>query len=61
MKNRKKYSSQGRKGTETSSFGVSGRTGHDSTKFYSSRLYDDQRIKRPARYIENKIVYRLEL
>lgn len=51
----KKYSSQRRKGTKTSSFGVPGRIGHDSTKFYSSRLYEGQRIKRPAKYIENKI------
>jgi len=47
--------SRRRKGTETSSFGAPGRIGHDSTKFYKSRLYDGQRIKRPAQYIENKI------
>lgn len=46
---------QRRKGTETSSFGAPGRIGHDSTKFYKSRLYDGQRIKRPAQYIENKV------
>lgn len=28
-------------GTETSSFGTSGRINHDSTKFYSSRLYSE--------------------
>ena len=28
-----------RKGTQTSSFGTSGRINHDSTKFYNSRLY----------------------
>jgi site-specific DNA-methyltransferase (adenine-specific) len=44
-----------RKGTETSSFGSPGRIGHDSTKFYKSRLYEGQRIKRPAQYIENTI------
>lgn len=44
-----------RKGTETSSFGAPGRIGHDSAKFYKSRLYDGQRIKRPAQYIENTI------
>jgi len=45
----------GSKGTETSSFGAPGRIGHDSTKFYNSRLYDGQRFKPPAQYIENKI------
>ena len=44
-----------KKGTETSSFGTPGRIGHDSTKFYKSRLYDGQRIKSPEQYIENKI------
>lgn len=55
MNNDKKYALQRRKGTETSSFGVPGRIGHDSTKFYRSRLYEGQEIKRPAQYIENKI------
>lgn len=44
-----------RKGTETSSFGAPGRIGHDSTKFYKSRLYEGQKIKRPTQYIENTI------
>lgn len=30
-----------RKGTETSSFGTSGRINHDSSKFYNSRLYKE--------------------
>jgi len=55
MGDNRKYSSQRRKGTETSSFGAPGRIGHDSTKFYKSRLYDGQRINRPAQYIENKV------
>ena len=55
MGDNKKYSSQRRKGTETSSFGAPGRIGHDSSKFYKSRLYDGQRIERPAQYIENAI------
>ena len=29
-----------RKGTQTSSFGTSGRIGHNSAKFYAGRLYD---------------------
>jgi len=55
MGDNKRYSSQRRKGTETSSFGVPGRVGHDSSKFYKSRLYDGQRIKRPAQYIESTV------
>lgn len=55
MGENKKYSTQRRKGTETSAFGSPGRIGHDSTKFYRSRLYQDQRAKAPARYIENGI------
>jgi len=44
-----------KRGTQTSSFGAPGRIGHDSSKFYKSRLYDGQRIKRPSQYIENAI------
>jgi len=55
MGDNKKYASQRKKGTETSSFGVPGRIGHDSTKFYKSRLYDGQRIETPAQHIENKV------
>jgi len=51
----KKYASQRRKGTETSSFGSPGRIGHDSTKFYKSRLYKGQQIKTPHEYIEHSI------
>ncbi len=46
---------QRKKGTQTSSFGAPGRIGHDSSKFYKSRLYEGQRIKKPAQYIENVI------
>ncbi|MFH1382588.1 MAG: site-specific DNA-methyltransferase [Chloroflexota bacterium] len=51
----KDNSSHVRKGTETSSFGSPGRIGHDSTKFYKSRLYEGQRVKRPVDYIEKTI------
>ena len=50
----KKYSNK-RKGTETSAFGSPGRIGHDSTRFYSSKLYEGQRVTIPTRYVENKI------
>lgn len=44
-----------KRGTETSSFGAPGRIGHDSSKFYKSRLYEGQHAKRPTQYIENII------
>ncbi|MFQ6134757.1 MAG: DNA-methyltransferase [Nitrososphaerales archaeon] len=45
-----------RKGTETSSFGSPGRFGHDSSKFYGSRLYTDMSTERKKEvYFENKI------
>jgi len=44
-----------KKGTETSAFGAPGRIGHDSTKFYNSRLYENQKTKKLVQYIENKI------
>lgn len=43
-----------KKGTETSSFGSPGRIGHDSTKFYNSKLYDGQKNNQPSHYIENE-------
>jgi DNA modification methylase len=44
-----------KKGTETSSFGSPGRIGHDSSKFYNSRLYDGQINNMPSQYIENEL------
>ena len=55
MGDNKKYASQRKKGTQTSSFGVPGRIGHDSSKFYKSRLYEGQGVKMPAQYIEHVI------
>ena len=51
----KKFSNYRKKGTETSAFGSPGRIGHDSTRFYSSKLYEGQRVTIPTRYVENKI------
>lgn len=43
-------------GTETSSFGSPGRIGHDSSKFYSSRLYETMpKERKGVSYFENKI------
>src|SRR3989304_5878635 len=44
-----------RKGTVTSSFGSPGRIGHDSTKFYNSRLYEGQTVPAEVTYSENPI------
>ncbi|MEW6042228.1 MAG: site-specific DNA-methyltransferase [Elusimicrobiota bacterium] len=42
-------------GTKTSVFGSPGRINHDSTSFYSSRLYDGLPKERVSNYIENSI------
>lgn len=44
-----------RKGTKTSSFGVSGRIGHDSSRFYNGKLYHGLGAKKDIKYIENSI------
>jgi site-specific DNA-methyltransferase (adenine-specific) len=44
-----------RKGTKTSKFGVPGRINHDSSEFYSSRLYEDFPAEKEVEYIENEI------
>lgn len=41
--------------TETSKFGVSGRINHDSSGFYSSRLYEDFPKEKQVKYMEQKI------
>lgn len=48
----KKYK---RIGTKTSSFGIAGRINHDSTEFYNSKLYEDQKIPECVKFIENHI------
>jgi modification methylase len=42
-------------GTETSSFGSSGRVNHDASSFYASRLYQDLPQEKPVEYQENEI------
>ncbi len=42
-------------GTETSAFGSPGRRGHDSSKFYSSRLYEGLPTEKKVEFIENNI------
>ena len=43
------------KGTQTSSFGTPGRFGHDSTRFYASRLYEGLPQERRVKYQENPV------
>lgn len=43
------------KGTETSSFGSPGRIGHNSAKFYSSKLYEGLNYGKNVDYVENEI------
>lgn len=44
-----------KKGTKTSSFGSPGRINHDSTPFYSSRLYEGLPKEEKIKYVENPI------
>jgi site-specific DNA-methyltransferase (adenine-specific) len=44
-----------RKGTETSSFGTSGRINHDSSKFYNSRLYQSMKLNEHISIEENPL------
>lgn len=44
-----------RKTTRTSSFGSPGRIGHDSSRFYSSRLYQDIPTDNGVKYEENPV------
>lgn len=44
-----------RKGTKTSAFGSPGRINHDSTSFYTSRLYEGLPKEEIAKYVENPI------
>ncbi len=50
MKEKKKKT-----GTQTSSFGSPGRIGHDSSRFYSSRLYENLPHEQHVKYFENLI------
>jgi modification methylase len=44
-----------RNGTETQSFGVSKREGHDSSKFYARKIYENGNGRDEERYIEQQI------
>jgi len=44
-----------RKNTSTTSFGSPGREGHDSSAFYSTRLYSSQPQVEEIKYVENPV------
>jgi len=44
-----------RKGTSTSAFGSPGRIGHDASRFYSSRLYEDLPQETPQEHCETAL------
>lgn len=46
---------QRKKGTKTSSFGMSAREGHDSSQFYSTRLYEGKISEKVEEYTENSV------
>ncbi|MEA3474880.1 MAG: site-specific DNA-methyltransferase [Candidatus Cloacimonadota bacterium] len=46
---------QRKKGTQTSSFGSPGRINHDSTAFYTSKLYQGLPKEQKVKYVENPI------
>ncbi|NWF93226.1 MAG: site-specific DNA-methyltransferase [Syntrophaceae bacterium] len=47
-----------RTGTKTSTFGSPGRIGHDSTPFYTSRLYEGLPKEEVFKYVENPVPFR---
>jgi len=52
----KDFRKQRRKGTKTSAFGAPGRIGHDSSRFYASKLYETLPQQRDSvEYIESPI------
>lgn len=55
MKNTNSFKNGRRRGTQTSSFGAPGRIGHDSSKFYSGKLYEGLRHSKPVEYVESSI------
>ena len=52
MGDNKKYSSQRKRGTQTSPFGSPGRINHDSATFYASKLYEGLPTEKRTEYIE---------
>ena len=55
MNNEKPPEFSRRKGTQTSAFGAPGRIGHDSSRFYSGKLYEGIREQKRVQYVESEI------
>nr|QNO44733.1 hypothetical protein GONFDANG_00002 [Methanosarcinales archaeon ANME-2c ERB4]QNO49688.1 hypothetical protein CJIMPJEA_00005 [Methanosarcinales archaeon ANME-2c ERB4]QNO49768.1 hypothetical protein DMFPCFDI_00011 [Methanosarcinales archaeon ANME-2c ERB4]QNO50120.1 hypothetical protein GDOAKEED_00024 [Methanosarcinales archaeon ANME-2c ERB4] len=51
----KLVTSNKKRGTKTSSFGTSGRMNHDSTAFYTSKLYESLPKEEKVEYVENRV------
>lgn len=51
---------RGKKGTQTSSFGSPGRINHDSTPFYTSKLYEGLPKEQEVKYDEDLTLNVLE-
>lgn len=54
-KDRKRKRINRKKGTQTSAFGVPGRIGHDSSRFYRGKLYEGLTEQRKVSYVESEI------
>jgi DNA modification methylase len=51
----KKLIQKNKKGTQTSSFGSPGRVNHDSTPFYTSKLYEGLPKEQKVKYVETPV------
>lgn len=49
------HNSKRKSGTQTSTFGTSGRISHDSSRFYNSKLYEGLNGGKDVEYVENQI------
>ncbi len=52
---RQSFYNKRKNGTQTSAFGTPGRINHDSSKFYSSKLYEELNNGKDVKYVENQI------
>jgi DNA modification methylase len=55
VSNKKPQKYSRRKGTQTSAFGAPGRIGHDSSRFYSAKLYEGLTQQKRVQYVENEV------
>lgn len=55
MSNNQSHKKRRIRGTQTSAFGTPGRINHDSSRFYSSKLYQGLNQDRKIKYVENPV------